>query len=111
MAAIFGLGLNEAAYYAEIVRAGIFSVDHGQFEAAQSLGMRRPTLMRRIVLPQAMRVIVPPTGNETISMLKTSALASVATYPELLYRDRATSRPAPTRSSRFSSWRASGTCS
>jgi polar amino acid transport system permease protein len=86
VAAILGLGLNEAAYYAEIVRAGILSVDHGQFEAAQSLGMRRPTLMRRIVLPQAMRVIVPPTGNETISMLKTSSLASVATYPELLYQ-------------------------
>ena len=85
VAAILGLGLNEAAYYAEIVRAGILSVDHGQFEAAQSLGMRRATLMRKIVLPQAMRVIVPPTGNETISMLKTSALASVATYPELLY--------------------------
>ena len=86
VAAILGLGLNEAAYYAEIVRAGIISVDHGQFEAAQSLGMRRPTLMRRIVLPQAMRVIVPPTGNETISMLKTSALASAATFPELLYQ-------------------------
>jgi polar amino acid transport system permease protein len=86
VAALLGLGLNEGAYYAEIVRAGIISVDHGQFEAAQSLGMRRTTLMRRIVLPQAMRVIVPPTGNETISMLKTSALASVATYPELLYQ-------------------------
>ena len=70
----------------EIVRAGIISVDHGQFEAAQSLGMRRPTLMRRIVLPQAMRVIVPPTGNETISMLKTSSLAVVVTYAELLFQ-------------------------
>ena len=86
VAAILGLGLNEGAYYAEIVRAGILSVDHGQFEAAQSLGMRRAQLMRRIVLPQAMRIIVPPTGNETISMLKTSSLAVVVTYPELLYK-------------------------
>ena len=86
VAALLGLGLNEGAYYAEIVRAGIISVDHGQFEAAQSLGMRRAQLMRRIVLPQAMRVIVPPTGNETISMLKTSSLAVVVTYPELLYQ-------------------------
>jgi polar amino acid transport system permease protein len=86
VAALLGLGLNEGAYYAEIVRAGIISVDHGQFEAAQSLGMRRAQLMRRIVLPQAMRVIVPPTGNETISMLKTSSLAVVVTYPELLFQ-------------------------
>ena len=86
VAALLGLGLNEGAYYAEIVRAGILSVDHGQFEAAQSLGMRRAPLMRRVVLPQAMRVIVPPTGNETISMLKTSSLAVVVTYPELLFQ-------------------------
>jgi len=86
VAALLGLGLNEGAYYAEIVRAGILSVDHGQFEAAQSLGMRRSPLMRRIVLPQAMRVIVPPTGNETISMLKTTSLAVVVTYPELMYQ-------------------------
>jgi polar amino acid transport system permease protein len=86
VAALLGLGLNEGAYYAEIVRAGIISVDHGQFEAAQSLGMRRAQLMRRIVLPQAMRVIVPPTGNETISMLKTTSLAVVVTYPELFFQ-------------------------
>jgi polar amino acid transport system permease protein len=84
-AAILGLGLNEAAYMAEIVRAGILSVDEGQTEAAQSLGMTRGLIMRRIVLPQAMRVIIPPTGNETISMLKTSSLASVITVTELLY--------------------------
>jgi polar amino acid transport system permease protein len=84
-AAILGLGLNEAAYMAEIVRAGILSVDEGQTEAAQSLGMTRIQTMRRIVLPQAMRVIIPPTGNETISMLKTSSLASVITVTELLY--------------------------
>ena len=70
---------------AEIVRAGILSVDHGQTEAAQALGMTRAQTMRRIILPQAMRVIIPPTGNETISMLKTSSLASVITVTELLY--------------------------
>jgi polar amino acid transport system permease protein len=84
-AAILGLGLNEGAYMAEIVRAGILSVEHGQSEAAQALGMRRTQTMRRIILPQAMRVIIPPTGNETISMLKTSSLASVITVTELLY--------------------------
>ncbi len=84
-AAILGLGLNEGAYMAEIVRAGILSVEHGQGEAAQALGMTRGLTMRRIVLPQAMRVIIPPTGNETISMLKTSSLASVITVTELLY--------------------------
>jgi polar amino acid transport system permease protein len=84
-AAILGLGLNEGAYMAEIVRAGILSVEHGQSEAAQALGMRRGLTMRRIILPQAMRVIIPPTGNETISMLKTSSLASVITVTELLY--------------------------
>ncbi len=85
VAAILGLGLNEAAYMSEIVRAGIISVDQGQTEAAQALGMRRLQTMRRIVLPQAMRVIIPPTGNETISMLKTTSLASVIAYTELLY--------------------------
>jgi polar amino acid transport system permease protein len=85
VAALLGLGLNEGAYMAEIVRAGIHSVDEGQTEAAQALGMRRSLTMRRIVLPQAMRVIIPPTGNETISMLKTSSLVSVIAYPELLY--------------------------
>src|SRR5438067_1959877 len=78
MAATLGLGLNEAAYMAEIVRAGIISVEHGQTEAAQALGMDRLLVMQRIVLPQAMRVIIPPTGNETISMLKTSSLAFAA---------------------------------
>jgi polar amino acid transport system permease protein len=85
IAAMLGLGLNEAAYMSEIVRAGIISVDQGQTEAAQALGMTRPRVMRRIVLPQAMRVILPPTGNETISMLKTSSLASIATVGELFY--------------------------
>ena len=88
MAATLGLGLNEAAYMAEIVRAGMISVEHGQTEAAQALGMTRLQLMRRIVLPQAMRVIIPPTGNETISMLKTSSLAFIATVPELFTRQQ-----------------------
>jgi polar amino acid transport system permease protein len=83
-AGVLGLGLNEGAYMAEIVRAGMISVDEGQTEAAQSLGMTRVQTMRRIVLPQAMRVIVPPTGNETISMLKTTSLASVITVNEVL---------------------------
>ena len=82
---MLALGLNEGAYMAEIVRAGIISVEEGQTEAAQSLGMTRLQTMRRIVLPQAMRVIVPPTGNETISMLKTTALVSVIATTDLLY--------------------------
>jgi polar amino acid transport system permease protein len=85
LAAILGLGLNEAAYMAEIVRAGIISVEHGQTEAAQALGMTRLQVMQRVVLPQAMRVIIPPTGNETISMLKTSSLAYITTTTELFY--------------------------
>jgi polar amino acid transport system permease protein len=84
-AAILGLGLNEGAYMAEIVRAGIISVDEGQTDASLALGMTRRQTLRRIILPQAMRVIVPPTGNETISMLKTSSLVSVIAYTELLY--------------------------
>ncbi len=79
-----GLGLNEGAYMAEIVRAGIISVDEGQVEAAQSVGMRRLQTLRLVVLPQAMRLIIPPTGNEIISMLKTSSLASVIAVIELL---------------------------
>ncbi|RZS37809.1 amino acid ABC transporter membrane protein (PAAT family) [Herbihabitans rhizosphaerae] len=74
---VLGFGLNEAAYMSEIVRAGILSVDDGQTEAAEALGMTRMKIMRRIVLPQAMRVIIPPTGNETISMLKTTSIAAI----------------------------------
>ncbi len=85
VAAILGLGLNEAAYMAEIVRAGILSVEEGQTDAAQALGMTRIKTMRRVVLPQAMRVIIPPTGNETISMLKNTALVSVIASTDLLY--------------------------
>ncbi len=83
--AVLALGLNEAAYMAEIVRAGIISVDEGQTEASQALGMSRLQTMRRIVLPQAMRVIVPPTGNETISMLKNSSLVAFVAVSDLLY--------------------------
>jgi polar amino acid transport system permease protein len=85
VAVVLALGLNEAAYMAEIVRAGMISVAEGQTEAAQSLGMSRLQTLRRIVLPQAVRVIIPPTGNETISMLKNTSLASVVAYSELLY--------------------------
>ncbi len=87
IAGIIGLGLSEAAYMAEIARAGIISVDKGQTEAAQALGMSRGKTMRRIVLPQAMRVIVPPTGNETIAMVKdTSLLTAIPVISELFYQ-------------------------
>lgn len=74
VAAIVGLGFNESAYLAEIFRAGFNSIDRGQLEAAQALGMRQGRIWRRILLPQAMRVIIPPTGNETIGMLKMTSL-------------------------------------
>ncbi|QPK82052.1 amino acid ABC transporter permease [Schaalia sp. ZJ405] len=78
--AFIGLGLNEGAYLAEIMRAGLLSVDKGQWEAATALGMPRSVIFRRIILPQAMRVIVPPIGNETISMLKTTSLVAAIPY-------------------------------
>ncbi|GAA5015239.1 amino acid ABC transporter permease [Streptomyces siamensis] len=84
MCALLGLGLNEAAYMAEICRAGLLAVDEGQTEAAHALGMSHAKTLRRIVIPQAMRVIVPPTGNEFINMLKTSSLVYAVTYNELL---------------------------
>lgn len=84
VAALLGLGLAEGAYMAEIVRGGIEGVDKGQIEAAKSLGMTPSQTMRRIVLPQATRIIVPPTGNETINMLKYTSLAFVIAYSELL---------------------------
>jgi polar amino acid transport system permease protein len=83
VAAALGLSLNEGAYMAEIVRAGIISVDEGQTEAAQTIGMTKLQTMRRVVLPQAMRVIIPPTGNETISMLKTTSLVYVIALVDL----------------------------
>ncbi|WP_369146467.1 amino acid ABC transporter permease [Streptomyces sp. R44] len=84
LAALLGLGLNEGAYMAEIVRAGIQSVDEGQTEAAHALGMSQGRTMRRVILPQSMRVIIPPTGNEFINMLKTSSLVVAVQYPDLL---------------------------
>ncbi|MET7760672.1 amino acid ABC transporter permease [Streptomyces sp. NPDC005393] len=84
LAALLGLGLNEAAYMAEICRAGLQSVDEGQTEAAQALGMSHTKTLRRVVLPQAMRVIVPPTGNEFINMLKTTSLVIAVQYWDLL---------------------------
>ena len=84
---IIGLGLSEAAYMAEIARAGILSVDTGQREAASALGMSNGKAMRRVVLPQAMRVIVPPTGNETIAMVKdTSLLIAIPVSNELFFQ-------------------------
>jgi polar amino acid transport system permease protein len=86
---IIGLGLSEADYMYEIARAGIISVDPGQTEAAHALGMSNGKTMRRIVLPQAMRVIVPPTGNETIAMVKdTSLLTAIPIITELYYQVR-----------------------
>ena len=84
---VIGLAASEAAYMAEIARAGILSVDRGQLEAAQALGMSQGKAMRRVVLPQAMRVIVPPTGNETIAMLKdTSLLLAIPVGTELFFQ-------------------------
>jgi polar amino acid transport system permease protein len=88
VAALLGLGLAEGAFMAEIVRAGMNGVDKGQVEAAQSLGMTPGQTMRQIVLPQATRLIVPPTGNETINMLKYTSLAFVIAYAELLTQSK-----------------------
>jgi polar amino acid transport system permease protein len=83
-AALLGLSLHQAAYTAEIVRAGMLSVDAGQREAATALGMTQSLTLRRVILPQAMRAIVPPMGNEVISMMKTTSLVSIIALPELL---------------------------
>jgi polar amino acid transport system permease protein len=85
LAAIIGLGLNEGAFMCEIVRAGILSVDPGQVEAGQVLGMTRRRITRRIVLPQAARFVIPPTANQVIAMLKNTSIVSVIALPELLY--------------------------
>lgn len=85
LAALLGLGLNQGAYTSEVVRAGMLSVDQGQYEAAKSIGLTYGQSLRRIVLPQAMRVIVPPLGNEFIGLIKTTSLASVIRYSELLH--------------------------
>lgn len=85
VAACLGLGLNEGAYMSEIVRSGLNSVHPGQKEAAEALGMSNARILFRIVLPQAMRVIIPPTGNQLIGMLKTTSLVSVIALQDLLY--------------------------
>ncbi len=84
-AALLGLSLNEAAYMAEIIRSGISSVDKGQHDAGRALGMSSGKLMNRVILPQAMRVVLPPTGNQVISMLKGTSLVSVLAISDLLY--------------------------
>ncbi|KJC39022.1 ABC transporter permease [Bradyrhizobium sp. LTSP885] len=85
LAALLGLGINQGAYTSEVVRAGLLSVDKGQYEAAKAIGMPRLQALRRIILPQAMRVIVPPIGNELIGMVKLTSLASVIQFPEIVY--------------------------
>jgi polar amino acid transport system permease protein len=84
-AALLGLALNEAAYLAEVIRSGIMSVDRGQSEACKALGMSRAATFRHVVLPQAGRVILPPTFNEAVGLLKYSSVVSVIALPELLY--------------------------
>jgi polar amino acid transport system permease protein len=84
-AAVIGLMLAEGAFMSEIIRAGILSVDRGQVEAAVALGMRRRATMRRVVLPQAVRLIIPPTGNEFITMLKGTSLVAVISVQDLLF--------------------------
>jgi polar amino acid transport system permease protein len=88
-AAIAGLALNEAAYMAEIVRGGLLAVDPGQAECARAFGMTRARALRRIILPQAMRAIIPPTGNQLISMIKATSLVSVIAMADLLYSAQA----------------------
>ncbi|MBO0144019.1 amino acid ABC transporter permease [Agrobacterium sp. Ap1] len=84
-AAIVGLALNEAAYMAEIIRGGLISVDRGQAETAEAFGMTKARALWRIIIPQAMRSIVPPTGNQLISMIKATSLVSVIAMADLLY--------------------------
>ena len=88
VAAVLALSLNEMAYAAEVIRGGILAVDDGQTEAAAALGMSPTLTLRRVVLPQAMRVIIPPMGNETINMLKMTALVSVISAHDLMSKDR-----------------------
>jgi polar amino acid transport system permease protein len=83
-AAVLGLGLCEGAYMAEIVRGGILGIDAGQREAALAVGLSRAQAMRKVILPQALRIIVPPTGNQVIGMMKLTSLASVISFTELL---------------------------
>jgi polar amino acid transport system permease protein len=84
LAAFIALSLNEAAYMAEIIRAGLLSVESGQEVAGRALGMTRRQILRRVIVPQAVRVVIPPTGNEFITLLKLTSLASVISVHELL---------------------------
>jgi His/Glu/Gln/Arg/opine family amino acid ABC transporter permease subunit len=84
LAAYIGLSLNEAAYMSEIIRAGLLSVDPGQELAGRALGMTRPRILRRVIIPQAVRIIIPPTGNEFITLLKLTSLGFVISLHELL---------------------------
>jgi polar amino acid transport system permease protein len=83
--ALLGLGINQGAYTSEVVRAGLISVDAGQYEAAKSIGMTNLVALKRIILPQAMKVVIPPLGNEFIGMIKLTSLASVVQYSEVLF--------------------------
>ncbi|KAB0268060.1 amino acid ABC transporter permease [Microvirga brassicacearum] len=85
LAALLGLGVCQGAYTAEVIRAGILSVDSGQIEAAKAVGMRAPQVLRHIVLPQTLRIITPPIGNEVIGMLKHTSLAAVISYHEIMH--------------------------
>lgn len=85
LSALLGLGINQGAYTSEVIRAGMLSVDAGQYEAAQAIGMGRLCALRRIILPQAMRVVIPPLGNEFIGIVKATSLSSVIQYPEVLH--------------------------
>jgi polar amino acid transport system permease protein len=84
IATLLGLGLNEGAYASEIMRSGMLSVDHGQYEASKAIGMSYLQSLRRIILPQAMRVVVPPLGNEFIALIKTTSLASIIGFSDVL---------------------------
>lgn len=87
-AAVLGLGLNGAAYLAEVYRSGIEAIDKGQREAAQAIGMTRPQLMAWIILPQAIRVVLPSLGNYAVALLKDTSIASLISAPELMLRAR-----------------------
>ncbi|MDQ1079590.1 amino acid ABC transporter permease [Pseudoroseomonas cervicalis] len=85
LAALLGLGINQGAYTSEVIRAGMLSVDAGQYEAAKAIGMTRLRALRRIIFPQAMKVVIPPLGNEFIGMVKLTSLASVIQFAEILH--------------------------
>ena len=88
VAAVVAMGLNGAAYLAEVYRSGIQAVDPGQREAAQMLGMRRPQVLREVILPQAVPIVLPPMGNYLVSLLKDTSIASLISAPELMLRSR-----------------------